>query len=113
MRFSFLLLIVLGTLALFNPDKDNFAGFIGERAQTAVSDNAREIDGSFLGTGDGSVVGMLTTALTSGAFERSNYFIFSTYATDLNGAEHDVGEWKFLGIGSQFFELERPRMLGG
>ena len=113
MRFSFLLLIVLGTLALFNPDKDDFAGFIGERAQTIVSDNVRASSGSLLGTGGGSVVAMLTRELARGSFERSNYFILSTYETDLNGAEHDGGEWKFLGVGGQFFELERPRMLGG
>lgn len=112
MKFTFFLLITLGTLALFNPDKDNFAGFIGERAQTAVSDNVRASSGSLLGTDDGSVVAMLTRELARGSFERSNYFILSTYATDINGAEHDGGEWKYLGVGGQFFELDRPRMFG-
>ena len=113
MKFSFFLLIALGTLALFNPDNDDFAAFVGERAQTAVSDNARASSGSLLGTDPGSLVAMLTRELARGSFERKNYFIFSTYATDLNGSEHDGGEWKFLGVGGQFFELKRPRVLGG
>lgn len=113
MKILFFLLIVLGTLALFNPDKEAFAAFVAERAQTAVTDGAREASGTLLGTGGDSVVGSLTSALATGAFERSNYFVFSTYSADLNGATHDSGEWKYLGVGGQFFELERPRMLDG
>ena len=113
MKFLFFLLIVLGTLALFNPDKDDFAGFIGERAQTAASDNVRASSGSYLGMDGESVVGTLTRALATGAFERSNYFVFSTYSADLNGVVRGGGQWKYLGVGGQFFELERPSMLDG
>ncbi|MCH7640471.1 MAG: hypothetical protein IH855_13600 [Bacteroidetes bacterium] len=110
MKFLFLTLIVVGTLVLFNPDKKNFNSFVAERAQTGITDNARETSsGGLLGGGSGT----LTSELTRASFERSNYFILSTYVADLNGAEHDGGEWKFLGVGGQFFELERPRVLGG
>ena len=110
MKFVFLTLIVVGTLVLFNPDKKDFTNFVAQRVQTSITDNARGTSsGGLLGGGDGT----LTSELARGSFERSNYFILSTYAADLNGAEHDGGEWKFLGVGGQFFELERPRMLGG
>ena len=96
MKFLFLTLIIVGTLVLFNPDKQDFTRFVAERVQTGITDSARGTSsGGLLGEGNGT----LTSELTRGAFERSNYFIISTYAADLNGAEHNGGEWKFLGVG--------------
>lgn len=112
MKFFIVVLIVFGTLALFNPDERDFAAFIGEQAQTMVTDTARASSGALFGAAAGSVVGALTQALANNAFERKSYVIFSTYSLDLNG-ELNGEEWTFIGIGSQFFETSRPEMLDG
>ncbi len=102
-------LIAFGTLALFNPDQADFSSFIAERAQTIASDNAREASGGLLSAGS-SVVGSLTQALASNLFERKSYVVFSTYEQAFDGGQEG---WKFLGMGGQFFELNRPDTLGG
>ncbi|MDX1438485.1 MAG: hypothetical protein R3284_01150 [Rubricoccaceae bacterium] len=107
MKTAFFLLVVFGTLALFNPDEADFALHVREKAQTAVSDQARSLDDSFLIPSD-TPTSALAQAHASGAFERNNFVVFSLFKADLDGAQLQGGEWTFLGIGKQFFQLSKP-----
>jgi hypothetical protein len=111
MRFLILLVIVLGTLALFNPSQEDFTTFIQDRTRDVVTDVGRSAGGSLLGSVTGAVAGTVAGAIAGQAVERKNFLVFSLYTVDLNGARHEGGEWTFLGIGGQFFEMERPEIL--
>ena len=112
MKFVLFLLVFVGTLALFNPDRDDFTTFVQERSRDVVTEHARVAGGSLLGSVTGVLAGEVAGAIAGGSVEHNNYVVLSTYALDLNGAD-EGGEWRFLGIGGQFFELERPAMLEG
>jgi hypothetical protein len=111
MKAFLFFLVVLGTLALFNPGQDDFVAHVQERARDVVSENARAAAGGLLSGVAGALAGEVAGAIAGGSVERNNYFLFSSYALDLNGRQNEGGEWRFLGIGGQFFELERPEML--
>ena len=111
MKFLFFLAVVAGTLALFNPSPDDFTTYVRERAEDVVGENAREAGGDLFGSLAGGLAGEVAGAIAGGAVERKNYLLFSTYTLDLDGMRHEGGEWRFLGIGGQFIELERPATL--
>jgi hypothetical protein len=102
MKVLLMFLIVLGTLTLFNPDQGDFAAYMEERAQTAVSDNARQSSGGILDRAPGRV-----QQLAASDFKRSSYLVFSTYTVDLHGTPYGV-DWRYIGVGGQFFTLKRP-----
>lgn len=108
MKFFFFLLIVFGTLALFNPDDADFAVYVNEKAQTAVADRARTGGQGFLSSNTGSSATALSSAFSEGAFQRNNYFVFSTFTADLDGPDGNRGDWRFLGVGNQFIEMRKP-----
>ena len=110
MKFTIMSIVVLGTLALFNPSQDDFERYAQQRAQSIVSDQVRESTG-FIGEMGASLMGTLVRKVAEGATERRNYGIASVYEIDLNGSRSGGGEWRYLGIGGQFFELERPAAL--
>lgn len=120
MRFTILIAIVGGTLALFNPGQDDFAQFIRDRTRDVVGDAGRtaatelggEIAGAFGESVGRSLASEVVGALASNGVERRNYGIFSLYTLDFDGPRHEEGEWTFLGVGGQFFEMEKPRMMG-
>jgi hypothetical protein len=111
MKFLLFLLVVGGTLALFNPGPDDFATFVTERTRDVVDEEARALGGNLFGSVAGALAGEVAGALAGGSVARHNYLLFSTYSLDLNGMREEGGEWRFLGIGGQFFELGRPAML--
>ena len=113
MKFLLFVVVVVGTLALFNPSEEEFTSFARERTRDVVSENARAASGSLLGSVAGALAGEVARAIAGGSVERHNYVVLSTFSLDLNGSRSEGGEWRFLGIGGQFFELERPAMLDG
>ena len=113
MKALFLFSVVVGTLALFNPDEEAFETFVRERTQDVVTEHARSAAGSLLGSAAGALGAEVAGALAGGAVERSSYVAFSVYTLDLNGPREPGGEWRFLGVAGQFFELERPAMMQG
>ena len=120
MRSIVLIAIVGGTVALFNPGQRDFNQFIQERTRDVVGDAGRtaatelggDVAGALGGTAARSLGTQVISALASNAVERKNYGLFSLYTLDFNGPRHDNGEWTFLGVGGQFFEMEKPRMMG-
>ncbi|NNF58993.1 MAG: DUF4359 domain-containing protein [Rhodothermaceae bacterium] len=120
MRSILLIAIVGGTLALFNPGQDDFTQFIRDRTRDVVGDAGRtaatelggDVAGALGGTAARSLASEVVGALANNAVERKNYGLFSLYTLDFNGPRHDEGEWIFLGVGGQFFEMEKPRMMG-
>ncbi len=106
MKVFFLFLVVMGTLALFNPEMDEFSSHMNDRTQTEASDNARFSSGGLL-NGAISTVSTLARAAANDQFERSSYVICSTFTYDTNGGARG-GEWTYFGVAGQFFEIERP-----
>jgi hypothetical protein len=113
MKSLLFVFIVLGTLALFNPSPDDFTAFVQDRARDVVSEHGRAAGGEFFGGVAGALAGEVAGAIAGGSVERDNYLLASTYSLDLNGIEEEGGEWRFLAIGGQFFEVERPAELEG
>lgn len=113
MKIFMFLGILLGTLALFNPSQDDFTAFIRERTRDVVSEYGRAAGGGLFRSAVSSLAGEVAGAIAGGSVERRNYILASTYSLDLNGMGREGGKWRFLGIGGQFFELERPAMLEG
>jgi hypothetical protein len=108
-----LVLILLGTLALFNPSPEDFRAFAQQRVQDTISDHARAAGGGLFGDIGAAVGGTLAGALANRTAQRDNYFVASVYTIDLDGANRDAEEWKFLGIAGQFIPLKKPESLGG
>src|SRR5690606_30300398 len=72
MKFLIVASVVVGTLALLNPTKEDFAQFAQTRAQAVVADRARESSGLFGEIGR-SVLGTLAREAAGRAVERTNY----------------------------------------
>ncbi len=101
-------ILALIALAIFNPGMDDFRVFVQQQSEVIIRQEA----------GDGTLADIL--AGVGGRFaanhvdrvtDRTNYFIFSTYTIDFDGAGGEAEEWRFLGIAGQFFETQRPRAL--
>ena len=102
------LVIVLIGLAAFNPDMDTFKLFINEQSERILLHEAGDSEvGQVLSGVGGALAGAFVERIT----EHNNYLLFSTYTIDLDGAEEDEDEWKFLGIAGQFVEMQRPASL--
>jgi len=98
--------LLLGGLIATNPGMDAFATFVGEqserilRNETGDTPLGRVIAGAGAGLAS-SYVDRVTT--------RQSYLLFSTYTLDLSGTPNDGDyDWRFLGIGGQFIELDHP-----
>lgn len=99
------LVIVAALLAFTNPDEQDFRDHTERVIANELATSTPNIPG-----GDilGRVGGMVAGELAADAFTRKNYFLFSIYELDLNARNMAVDKWRFLGIGTQFFELDRP-----
>ncbi len=108
-----LVLLLVAAVALFvtNPDEDDFEAFVEDVVSEQVEGAAGLATGGVLGGVLGEVGGMLTGRLARRYADRDNYGLFSVYTLDFDGRARDEEEWRFLGIGSVFVELERPASL--
>ena len=106
--FFFILVILVGTLALFNPSREDFRAYAQERMQDTISDEARRAGGGLFGDVAGAVAGTLAGALADRTVRRDNYLVFSLYTVDLDGPNREAQEWRFLGIAKQFIPLKKP-----
>lgn len=101
-----LLAAVLFLLFLTNPGPDEFEAFVDERVGEQIA--AQNLPGGgILSELGGLAAGQLVRRYA----DRDNYLIFSVYTLDLDGRARDEQDWKFLGIATFFFELERPAAL--
>lgn len=107
MRSLLLLVLIAVLLAVFNPGMDDFSAF--------ARDKAGELAGGQVGGEAGRLLGGLTGGLVGSNIERvtrrDNKYLFSTYTVDLDGPVATGNEWKFLGVATQFIELQRPNAL--
>jgi hypothetical protein len=108
MRFLLILGVLVGTLAIFNPDEGDFQAFAAERAAEAVSDRARDVGGGLFADVVGSVGGTLAGAVARRTVHRDDYLVCSIYTIDLDGPSRQAEEWRFLGVAGQFIPLKKP-----
>lgn len=101
-------LLALLALYLFNPSMDDFKVFVEGQSERILQ---RELGDGMLGRALSGAGSRLAGSYIDRVTEREDYFIFSTYTIDLDGAEADKEEWRFLGIGGRFVELDRPAAL--
>lgn len=109
MRTFVTLILVLILLAIFNPTPDAFEQMVEKRASEMV---AGEAGGGKFGALLGNVTGAAAANTLMRVTERKNYYVASVYTIDLDGIAGTANEWKFLGIATQFVELQRPAALG-
>ena len=102
MRLLLLLALVV-VLAVTNPGPDEFAAFAEENVADEISAEA----GGLLGELGGLAAGTLVRRFA----DRDNYLVASMYTLDLDGRAREGEEWKFLGIATLFFEIQRPASL--
>ncbi len=107
-RFVFLLIAVLllGGLVATNPGMDAFATFVGEQSERILRDETSDtpLGRVIAGAGAG-----LASSYAERVMTRQSYLLFSTYTLDLDGKPDDGDyDWRFLGIGGQFVELDHP-----
>jgi hypothetical protein len=109
-------LLVLAAIAvalfLTNPSMDDFQQFARQHATDEIGRQTEGLPGG-LGGLVGDLGGALAGRVAGQAADRDSYGLCSLYTLDLNGRATDGGEWKFLGIGTQFIELDRPDALEG
>lgn len=104
----FVLVAVAIVLALTNPGPDRYTQFVEEVVVQVV---AAEAEGAPGGRAAAMISGMLARDLARRHTERDNYVLFSIYRLDMSAAGLRGEEWRFLGIGTRFIELERPESL--
>lgn len=102
------LVIVVIALVWFNPDMEDFKGFVALQSERILLNEAGE---SELGRVLSGVAGSLAGSYVDRITERNNYFVFSTYTIDFDGAEAEGEEWAFVGIAGQFFEMDQPETI--
>lgn len=102
------LLIILIVLLWFNPDMNDFKTFAQIHSERIL---LHETGDTALGRALAGAGGALTGAYVDRITERRNYLVFSTYTLDLDGADEEGNEWRFLGIGGGFFEMQQPKAL--
>ncbi|MEM6785830.1 MAG: hypothetical protein AAF624_19080 [Bacteroidota bacterium] len=101
MRTFFFLVVIAALLALSNPTMDDFSDFAGD---TVAAEITRDGPGWA-----GALGGLAAGALVDRATERNDYLLASRYTLEL-GDDPDEA-WVFLGIATQFVELQRPASL--
>ena len=109
MRILLLILTVV-VMALFatNPTMNHFEDFVQRHSEEIVQERAGD---SPLGRMLSGVASGLISSQIERVTERENYWVASEYTIDLDGAAAEGDEWRFLGIGGQFIELQRPESL--
>ena len=100
--------LVVIVLLVFNPDRTDFNTFIQEQSENLV---LREVGEGEAGRALAAVGGGLARAYVNSITQRRNFFVFSTYTMDFDGEDGADDEWRFVGLGGQFFELDRPAFL--
>ncbi|SHK62401.1 DUF4359 domain-containing protein [Rhodothermus profundi] len=101
-----LLLTVAGVLYLYNPNLQDFQEYVRTQASTHLQ---RELGNTALGQAFTRAGSDLAALLTRKATRRDNYYFWSIYTIDPDGDDGEQDYWRFLGIGGQFFLIERPR----
>lgn len=101
-----LLAAVLVLLFITNPGPDDFEAYVDR--QVAAQIGAQEVPGGGL---LGRLGGMAAGQIVRRYAHRDNYLVFSIYRLEFGGEEQGEQEWKFLGLATFFFELERPEAL--
>jgi hypothetical protein len=103
-------LFAIVLLFIFNPEMGDFKVFVGEESERILLTRAGDSElGRILSDVGSSLAGDYVDRIT----EREDYFLFSTYRIDLDGPDETENEWRFLGIGGQFIEMQRPVALEG
>ncbi|MEM6646266.1 MAG: DUF4359 domain-containing protein [Bacteroidota bacterium] len=98
-------LVLVGLLLFTNPSMSDFTTFVEDKLSDEIIGEVGDSAGGRLLAGLGSgLVGMIA----DGATERSNFLVASTYTIDIDGSDEPGNQWRFLGIGGQFIELESP-----
>ncbi|WP_428843062.1 DUF4359 domain-containing protein [Sphaerothrix gracilis] len=108
------LCLLLSTLALTNPSKEDYVSYTAERIHLSSKQGCQELDQrisvmtvsmptadlckSFVKSADLLGRGFLKQAINVVTKKRDNYLIFSIYTTTVPGRQY-----KTLGIGSHFF----------
>jgi len=98
-------LVLVGLLLFTNPSMGDFTAFVEDELSERILGEVGDSAGGRLLAGIGSG---LVGAVADGATERSNFLVASTYTIDLDGSDEPGNQWRFLGIGGQFIELENP-----
>lgn len=109
MRTLVTLVLIAVLLAITNPPPDSFQRFVEGRAAEMV---ASEAGGGKFGQIVGGLTGDAAARTLMRVTDRKNYYVASVYTIDLDGIAGTENEWKFLGIATQFVELQRPAALG-
>jgi len=100
-----LLLTVAGVLYLYNPKPRAFEEYVRNRAAEHLQ---QELGSSAVGRAFADAGADLAAVLARKAARRDNYYLWSIYTVDPDGDDGEKDYWRFLGIGSQFFLIERP-----
>lgn len=109
MRLSMLVLVVAAVvLAATNPSSADFRAFVEAHSEQLLREQTGD---STLGRALAGAGASLASRYIEQVADHENYVLFSTYTLDLDGPEREGEEWRFLGIGGQFLELERPEAL--
>lgn len=99
------LFVSVVTLVFYNPTMDDFKDHI--EAQTRERQRELSMNNMVGRMLTGEQVNM-DTSLMGSSTERNNYLIISTYTISLTDADNTLREWKYLGVGGFFFEMESP-----
>lgn len=102
---SIFLFVAIVTLLVYNPTMDDFRDYV--EAETAKREREMAMDNIVGRMLTGNQVNMNTSIMGSST-ERNNFLLFSTYKVSLLDAEDALLEWRYLGIGSFFIEMEAP-----
>ncbi len=109
MQLSVLLLMVaVLALAFTNPAMGDFETFAEAHLETVL---VREMGDSVLGRALAGAGAGIAGAHVERITERTDYVLYSLYTVDLDGSADEADDWRFLGIGGQFVELQRPASL--
>lgn len=96
--------VLIGGLVLTNPGLDAFSAFVEDRSARILQ---RETGNSPVGRAIAGAGAGLAASFVDRVSQRQNYFVFSIYTIDLDGTPNDA-DWRFLGVGRQFIELDAP-----
>lgn len=103
-----LLIALVAVLVVTNPGPDEFAEFAEDNVAEQVGEMAEAMPaGGLLG----DLGGMAASRLVRRFADRDNYLVASMYTLDFDGRAREGEEWKFLGIATLFFEIQRPASL--
>ncbi len=101
-----LLLMVAGVLYLYNPSPRAFQEYVQNQVAAHLQ---QELEGSVIGYAFAGTEAELAAVLARKAARRDNYYFWSIYTVDPDGDDGERDYWRFLGIGGQFFLIERPK----